>query len=142
MKVLALRVLLECFLRYLVSCVNCALKLELLCLSGPCVFLCYFGSRQCCCFPVVRWLDSREDYITLEMCPIIHCCLPPYLSLFFTLGQNAANKNVLFILKTLHVKREIGFLVLSIFLIIVAASVTLLFSKIASFFFPRTGFNN
>lgn len=29
--------------------------------------LCYFGSRQCCCFPVVRWLDSGEDYITLEM---------------------------------------------------------------------------
>lgn len=44
------------------------------------------------CFPVVRWLDSREDYIILELCPLIQCCLPssfflPLFVLSFTLDQ-------------------------------------------------------
>ncbi len=64
---------------------HCVLELVLVRLSGLCVFvcLCYFGSRQCCCFPVVRWLDSREDYSSLEMCPLIHCCLQPSFFISF-----------------------------------------------------------
>lgn len=57
--------------------------------------LCYFGSRQCCCFPVVRWLDSREDYISLEMCPLIQCCLPPSFFFFFFLAFTVAQNAVL-----------------------------------------------
>lgn len=106
-------------------CKACTKARAGVCLSGARVFLClwYFGSRQCCCFPVVRWLDSREDYITLEMCPLIHCCLPhsfpffppytasPYLFYLSLLSQTLQMKPFCFILMACflsHVKTQCG----------------------------------
>lgn len=59
-----------------------------------------FGSRRCWCFPMVRWLDSREDSVTLERCSLIHRCLPSLLFylLYFTFKQNGTwlfNENML-----------------------------------------------
>lgn len=113
-------------------------------LSGARVFLCmwYFGSRQCCCFPVVRWLDSREDYITLEMCPLIHYCLPHSFPFFYSASficfifhcwakwncSVSFSWHVSFLMSKLNLSVNLG--------------ITLLLRKIASFLFPRKCFNN
>ena len=76
MNVLALRVLVQCFLQHRVSPVICVLKPELVFPSCACVTL---AADSAVFSPVVRWLDNSEDYITLEMWPQVLCCLPPLL---------------------------------------------------------------